>query len=265
MNWFSAPRREVAEYDKNPYYKFFDKINTINRFPQTTSPTFVGWGTFNLFSGQWIHIASGFHEIGRGRYYLNASPSSYSLSSFTDYNFGGVKFEVPPKTRDAFLLDLIKSYFDKLNLQEVANLGYNPWDFVYWEDHSAGWLAAPAYYNFLPFAEVVVLVNCRRVFEIMWQVPDEYINDSYLLYTCIMNEHDTRYRQESFMDKSHRREVTMGKNFKPSPKDYDNYALVYGGYLLKGDPIEIAKKALAVNPTIEWAIRAIQNSNPDKK
>ena len=252
LNWFSLQDPDVAEYDKNPYYKFFDRINHLNRFPATTSPSFIGWELLNQFPGQWIHINSGFHEIGRGREYamLAETASTYSWERFAYYSRGGGKIKFRPDiSKDDFIVDLARKYFDKLNLQEVIGLGYNPWDFIYWEDHSGGWLAQ-SYYNFYPFAECISLVNCRQVFGIMWQVPDEYINNSYLLYLCIMNEHDPRYR-----------EVTMGKNFKPSPKDQDNYALVYGGYLLKGDPIEIAKRALEINPAIEWAKRALQNSD----
>ena len=256
LNWLSIQDPDVGEYDKNPYYQFFKKINHRNRFPSTTSPEFVGWGLLNNFPGQWINVASGFHEIGRGRKYgMLAYPvSDYSWEKFAYYSLGGalIKFR-PTISKDDFLLRLARKYFDKLNLQEVVKLGYNPWDFVYWEDQSGGWLAQ-SYYNFHPIAEVTVLANCRRAIEIMWQIPDEYTNDSNLLYNCIMNEHDLRYREE-----------TMGKDFKPSPKDYDNYALVYGGYLLKGDPIEIAKRALEINPTIEWAKRALQNPNPEKK
>ena len=155
--------------------------------------------------------------------------------------------------QDPIIVEMAENYFAKLNHAEVARLGYNPWDFSYIETNDGGFLSRYCD-DFDPVFESISFANCRRALEIMWQVPDEYINQSSLLYKCIMNEHDFRYREKN-----------MGKDFKPSPKDYDNYALVYGGYLLKGDPIEIAKRALEINPTIEWAKKALQNPNPEKK
>ena len=207
-----------------------------------------------LCPGQWIHIHSVVHEVARGRtgQLFSYFPEQYTLNRFIETQRNVARESSLPRN-DPFLLELYKNQFDKLNLQEIIRFGYNPWDFVYLENRDGGWLSRYGEV-FDTLGESVSLANCRKVFEIMWQVPDKYINDSNLLYNCIMNEHDSRHREQ-----------IMGKDFKTSLKDYDNYALVYGGYLLKGDPIEIAKRALEINPTIEWAKKALQNPNPEKK
>ncbi|MBR1420460.1 MAG: hypothetical protein IJ575_05335 [Selenomonadaceae bacterium] len=248
LNWTSL---EGSSIKSNPYYQVFKQSVMSDYVLMTKYHGVIGFLLLNMFPGQWIHIHSVVHEAARGRKWEKARSSLYSLEKF----ILRMRFANHQKLlrQDPIIVEMAENYFAKLNHAEVARLGYNPWDFSYIETNDGGFLSRYCD-DFDPVFESISFANCRRALEIMWQVPDEYINQSSLLYKCIMNEHDFRYREKN-----------MGKDFKPSPKDYDNYALVYGGYLLKGDPIEIAKRALEINPTIDWAKKALQNPNPEKK
>ena len=259
LNWIAADIKDLHWQD-NKYFHAFNRIVKDKIFPHTsTGALATQFWTMNVIPRQMIHIHSNTTEVGRGRgndYEFAFLSKDYSFETFYDAYINSTiawrsdeikQNQKPMMVSDEKLRAWFRKYFDELDMKKFIDLGYNPWDLMYAEQHCAGMLFGIHQYNDSIF-ESVSLTNCHRVFEILFQVPEEYVNRSYLLYSCIMNEHDPVNQN-----------IFMGADFKPSPRDLENYALVYGGYLACNHAkswqriFDICSGALSVNPTIKWA------------
>ena len=259
LNWIAVDIKDL-HYEDNKYFHAFNRIVKDKIFPPTsTGALATQFWTLNMIPRQMIHIHSNCSEVGRGRASNSAFgffTSEYCFEKFFDaythttHAYKPKEVEIrqqPMMESDQKFIGWLREFFDKLDLKKFIDLGYNPWDLMSAE-HECGLMLAQIHQFNDTIFESVSLTNCHHVLEIMFQVPEEYVNHSYLLFSCILNEHDPVSR-----------EYFMGSDFKPSSRDFENYALVYGGYLACNrakswqDIFNICSSALNLNPTIKWA------------
>ena len=251
--WIGSDSKDL-DFRGNSMYEAYRKIVEQNVFPLTSTDALQNhFWNLNLFGvNEWIAIHSNCSEVGRGRgyeYLGNGFTFEEYLRCFID---GSVAWKGPAiaekqkaaMSSDEEFVGLMREFFDSLDLGKAIELGYDPWDFVYSEQRVAGFLSQ-THMCFDPSYESVSLTNSRDILEEMWRIPEKYRSGKFLLYRCILNEHD------SFWKEKH-----MGKDFVPND-DHDLYGEVYGGYIMcEVEPEredEILEKVVESNPTVKWA------------
>ena len=275
LNWLSVDMNLLNI--NNKYKAFFEKTISDKIFPKTSKFALKAhfFNYLNFANQNYIHIHSNCAEAGRGRmgttdklgefpYYSN----SYSFETFLDsyiYStcvYASQKLQTEQKEKmknDQFFVKTIKDYFSFLNQEYVMQFGYNPWDFMYIEQRMGNIMSQTHMHNDATF-ESLSLTNCRTILELMWSVPEKYINKISLLYNSILNEYDFRVKSQN-----------MGDAFIPSNIDFtnDNYEMVYGGkyicdnFLSSSEKIDFCKNVLKINNTVKWAYITIITSYLD--
>lgn len=258
----------------NKYKTFFDKTISDKIFPKTSKFALKAhfFNYLNFANKNYIHIHSNCAEAGRGRMgttdKLGEFPyysESYNFQNFLESYISSTCVYLSQKAQDKqkeqmkndeFFVKTIKDYFSFLNQEFVKQFGYNPWDFMYIEQRMGNIMSQTHMHNDATF-ESLSLTNCRTILELMWSVPEKYINKLSLLYNCILNEYDWRVQTQN-----------MGNTFIPSKNDFinDNYEKVYGGkyicdnFLSASEKIEYCKNVLNINNTVKWAYLTIITS-----
>lgn len=206
LNWIGVDSKEIHLED-NKLKQGFQNIIVNNVFPhQCQFVLRTQFWNLNIFGCKnYIHIQSNCAEIGRGRKSYGTATGEYPFFSdswcFENFRDEFIRSMVAWKAKefkedqtqkllqDPVFLKHLQNYYDFLNLDQVKQLGYNPWDFVYNEQRVANFLSQTHMYNDICF-ESISLTNCREVFEIMWKLPEKDINCSMVLYNEILKENN---------------------------------------------------------------------------
>ncbi len=262
LNWLGTDTKDL-HFDNNRLHDCFQRCITDKVFPYGSKYALRNnFFNFQMFGGKnYTHIHSNCAEAARGRfgaYEFDFLQETYSFEKFLDaYILSTYQWQSPENKalqeklmhEDELLVAEVRKYFDHLCGEDIMELGYNPWDFMYIEQRTAGFLSQIHMLNDAAF-DSISLTNCRSVMEILWQVPDVYIVRSNLLYNCILNEYDTENQAK-----------IMGGDFRANAEDLkdENYGLVYGGYMMlekmnsDEDRFQLVKRVLDINPTVKWA------------
>lgn len=271
LNWMGTDSKDV-KLKENPYFNAYKEILKRNIFPVSSMDALQNmFWNFNIFGfdSDYLHIHSNCAEAGRGRP-LNGYEMAYGaddfcfekffdtyISSAVSWKKESIKQEMSKKMHeDQFLKKVLKDFFDMLDLKYTADLNYNPWDIMYIEQRCSTFLSQMHMLNDALY-DSVSLTCSREILSIMWRLPDEYVNQTCVLYNSILNENDPTYRTEN-----------MGEKFAPtySQEEKDNYHLIYSGYtLIHSTPprerISLAKKVLKINSTVKWAYSVLINES----
>ena len=266
LHWLGADSKDL-HFEGNVYSDKFNAILNENIFPPSAKFALrTQFWNLNLFGAEnaYIHIHSNCAEAGRGRvsttdalgeypfyagsYSFEAFFESYINSAAAWQDADAAEKQKQSMRHCSVLKELLSDYFAMLGHREVAELGYNPWDFMYIEQRTASVLSQSHMPNDGAF-ESLSLTNSRDILQILWSVPEQFINGSCLLFNCILNEFDPVFRARS-----------VGGHFqgKGTPAERGNYALLYGGDILCGKLKEeeqrmaLAERALRIDPTVQW-------------
>lgn len=271
LNWMGTDSKDV-KLKENPYFKAYNEILKRNIFPVSSMDALQNmFWNLNIFGfdSDYLHIHSNCAEAGRGRP-LNGYEMAYAaddfcfekffdayISSAVSWKRESVKQEISKRMHeDQFLKKVLKDFFDMLDLKYTKTLNYNPWDIMYIEQRCSTFLSQMHMLNDALY-DNVSLTCSREILSLMWRLPDEYINQTCVLYNSILNENDTVYRTEN-----------MGEKFVPSnsQEEKDDYHLIYAGYALTSstpprEKMALAEKVLKINNTVKWAHSVLINES----
>ena len=198
LNWVGIDIKDFDLTSNSEYLKYHNKLNHLV-FPSSIKFALKSqFILFNLFENdKFIHIHSNGAETGRGRARIYAKNSQdFTLKTYIDefvYISTRYKSESDAKTSEKLIrdskvvLDAITEDYQLLANSNIANLGYNPWDFAYMETRTPYFLSGIHVMNDYIF-ESISLTNTRDILFDMWSLPDAFINKSNVLYNSILKQ-----------------------------------------------------------------------------
>lgn len=265
LNWIGFDPR-VIDNSINPFYLRFQKNLHSSVFPKH-----VTWAlksqflVFNIFSSQnFLHIHSNGAESARGRtadYEYAFLPDEYNFEKFFQAYLKGCVAWLPASRKenqyhrmlnDQFLKSYLQKYFDELNHNSFAHLGFNPWDFMYIEHRTACFLSQIHVLNQVTF-ESISLSNSRDILLDMWGVDDRYIIKTSILYQSILNEFDTDERERNLGPEY---VINSAQTLSPESKE-----LIFSGiYLIKdlvskklwSEASQLVNKIFLIDPEVRY-------------
>ena len=199
LNWMGVDSKDLHFEFNNFYNKFCNVINK-HAYPPTIKFALRCQFFYFLFFGKnnFLHIHSNCAETGRG---YSSLWNTYTKKDFCFNKFYTAYIETSlvwcnKDKKDIFrnamfndqtLKDILFKYYKKTNLEEIAILGYNPWNILYMENRCSNFMSCIHTLNDIAF-DSISLTNTRDILSDFWQIDDEFINQSNILYKSILEE-----------------------------------------------------------------------------